>query len=115
MYTINLKLYFQSIQLQGKANTDPCPGPECPGGCCPVSGWICCQNPDFCAPDEADCPDIRTTEVLTRIDDGQCPGRHCSKGCCQKPGWVCCENPDYCAVTPDKCPAPAPTNLHSEL
>ena len=46
-----------------------CGGRQCDEGCCPYSGWVCCEDGLHCADTEAECrPDKLRMEVVKTID-----------------------------------------------
>ena len=87
-----------------------CNGPECPGGCCPESGYVCCEDGNFCAATTKDCPHIPSNNLKGIIwnketrDNSRCNGPECPGGCCPESGYVCCESGDFCAATIKDCP-----------
>ena len=45
-----------------------CGGRQCDEGCCPYSGWVCCEDGLHCADTEAECrPDKLRMEVVKTI------------------------------------------------
>merc|ERR1712179_727098 len=88
-----------------------CNGPECPGGCCPESGYVCCEGGNFCAATSEACPhfpDNRFMAVFVtrkvKSDKLKCNGSECPGGCCPESSYVCCEGGNFCAATPEACP-----------
>ena len=60
-----------AITNESILDNDKCNGPQCSGGCCPESAYVCCESGSFCA---------STLELdLTRKD---CQGTNCPGGCC---------------------------------
>merc|ERR1712029_1062948 len=92
-----------------------CPGPTCPGGCCPIEGYVCCNDGIYCAATQEYCPPtpffgsalskVAKLEPKAKlIKDSKCSGPTCPGGCCPEEGYVCCNDGMYCASTTEKCP-----------
>jgi len=43
-------------KVDAKTKAEACPGTQCPGGCCPHYGWVCCPDRETCASSWAYCP-----------------------------------------------------------
>jgi len=95
-----------------------CPGVECPAGCCPYVGWVCCPDNINCASSFDFCPqkvsvlaliqrafrNIQKLDVKSKAVD--CTGGTlCPGGCCQHEGWFCCYDGVFCAISEEYCPA----------
>ena len=78
----------------------------CPGGTCEEDNWFCCNDNQYCAETENDCPNfLDSTKKLsmntkyTQLTKTDCPG-----GTCEEDGWFCCNDNQYCAETEADCP-----------
>merc|ERR1711899_641230 len=94
------------VGLKGGPPDTKCEGPECPGGCCPEEGYICCDNGLFCAATQEDCP-WKKNEIKQDCEGTVCPG-----GCCPNVGWFCCPGDEYCAASEEYCKK---TNIAEKL
>merc|ERR1711935_424435 len=52
---------FKNLEKEIKQD---CPGPECPGGCCPHVGWVCCPDGEHCAATEEYCNKADFAKIL---------------------------------------------------
>ena len=84
-----------------------CPGVQCPGGCCLNEGYVCCDDPRYCAENADECPAVKSNIVVIEedLDKQDCPGIQCPGGCCLNEGFICCDDPRYCAEFESECPA----------
>ena len=73
----------------------------CPGGTCEEDGWFCCDDNQYCAETESDCPNFLESakKLSANVKIMPCPG-----GTCEEDGWFCCDDNKYCAETENDCP-----------
>merc|ERR1712029_511190 len=86
--TILLILTFTSIALANPfrgvitlrdVSDTSCDGSECPGGCCPVENYVCCEGGYFCGATQADCPIIINKDEITAKElEQECEGEVCN-------------------------------------
>ena len=119
-----------AITNESILDNDKCNGPQCSGGCCPESAYVCCKSGSFCASTLEECPQyledrgvitkgVITEGITTTYPDEKsvkkldltrkdCQGTNCPGGCCYGVyDWFCCEdgviNQWSCAISPEYC------------
>ena len=87
-----------------------CEGTFCLDRCCPIAGFLCCADGEYCAASEEDCKEIENAKKIiamaTLTVKNDCEGPICAPDgmCCPNAGWVCCNSPtglDICLPEED--------------